>query len=334
VLTHRGLLNNARQFAARWRVEATDRWANPLPLFHTAGCAMVTLACIANRATQCLAVWFDPDRVLDLIERQRCTILETVPTMITAVLTRQGLAPRDLSSLRLIGTGGAPVPPELGRRVRDELGTRLRAVYGLTETSPLIAAAPLDAPDETGWATAGPPLPHTEVRITDVDTGRPVPVGDLGHLRVRGYLVMDGYLNQPAETAKTIDDDGWLSTGDIGRITPTGDIQLVDRIKDIIIRGGENLYPAEIEAVITQHPAVLEACVVGVPDPYYGEEACAVIRLRDGHPLEPEALRSFMRERVTHQKVPRHVFFVDAFPTTGSGKIRKRDVAALVYPAQ
>jgi fatty-acyl-CoA synthase len=213
--------------------------------------------------------------------------------------------------------------------VRDELGTSLRAVYGLTETSPLIAAAPVDAPNETGWITAGPPLPHAEVRITDVRTGQTVPVGQLGQLQVRGYLVMDGYLNRPEETSATIDAEGWLSTGDIARITRAGDVQLVDRIKDIIIRGGENLYPAEIEAIITQHPAVLEACVVGLPDPYYGEEACAAIRLRESKTLSPVELRDYMRQRVTHQKVPRHILFLDEFPTTASGKIRKRDVAQL-----
>ena len=327
VLSHHSLVNDARLFADRWRVGPTDRWANPLPLFHTAGCAMVTLACIATTATHCLAVWFDADRIRTTVERQRCTLLETVPTMVTAILTRQAQTPADLSSLRLIGTGGAPVTPELGRRVRGELGTELRAVYGLTETAPLISAGRLDAPGDTGWTTAGPPLPHADVRIADVDTGEPVPLGQLGELHVRGYLVMAGYLNRPEATQQTIDGDGWLRTGDIARLTVAGDIQIVDRIKDIIIRGGENLYPAEIEAVIGHHPEVLESCVVGVPDDYFGEEAFAVVRLRTSGSTSAQGLREFLRTQVTHQKVPRYVAFVDEFPTTGSGKILKRDVA-------
>jgi fatty-acyl-CoA synthase len=328
VLTHHSLINDARLFADRWQVSAEDRWANPMPLFHTAGCAMVTLACICTTATHCLAVWFDPERVQAMIQRQRCTILETVPTMVTAILNRHPHDPADLSSLRLIGTGGAPVSAELGRRVRTELGTELRSVYGLTETSPLVAAAPVDAAGETGWTTAGPPLAHTDVRIVSAESDHPVPLGELGELQVRGYLVMAGYLDRPQATAATVDADGWLHTGDVARLTTTGDVQIVDRIKDMIIRGGENLYPAEIEAIIGQHPAVLESCVVGVPDDYYGEEAFAVVRLRESGSTSADGLREFMRAHVTHQKVPRYIRFVDGFPTTGSGKIRKRDVAA------
>jgi fatty-acyl-CoA synthase len=329
MLTHVSLLNNARQFAARWEVTAAERWANPMPLFHTAGCAMVTLACVANRATQCLAVWFDPKRVLRLVEDESCTIVETVPTMVTALLDAQRQQRRNLNSLRLVGTGGAPVPAALGRRVETELGTDLRSVYGLTETSPLVAAAPAHAVGQRGWETAGPPLPHTDVRIVDPEL-QPVPVGQPGQLQVRGYLLMAGYLNRPGATRDVIDDQGWFSTGDIAQFDAQGWLRIVDRSKDVIIRGGENLYPAEIEAIITEHPAVAEACVVGVPDDYYGEEACAVVRRRPGAALDSTQLRDFLRVRVTHQKVPRHVLFVEAFPTTASGKIRKRDVAAQV----
>jgi fatty-acyl-CoA synthase len=326
VLTHRGLINDARQFAQRWQVSAEDRWANPMPLFHTAGCAMVTLACVANSATQCLAVWFDADRLLGSVERQRCTIVETVPTMVTALIRRQRIEPRDLSSVRIVGTGGAPVTAELGRQVAAVLGADLRAVYGLTETSPLISAAPVDAAGERGWVTAGPPLGHVEVKIMDGD-GALVALGELGEVCVRGFLVMDGYLNRPEETEATIDGDGWLRTGDVGRFGSDGSLELVDRIKDIIIRGGENLYPAEIEALIAEHPAVLEVCVVGVPDQYYGEEACAVIRRHDDSDVSAAEVAAFIRARATHQKVPRHILFATELPTTSSGKVRKRDVA-------
>jgi fatty-acyl-CoA synthase len=333
VLTHHSLINDARQFAHRWQVTASERWANPMPLFHTAGCAMVTLGCIANQATQVLSVWFDADRLIGIIERQHCTIVETVPTMVTALQRSQRANPADLTSLRLVGTGGAPVTAELGRGVVEVLGSRLRAVYGLTETSPLIAAAPCDPPasaagaeNEFSWTTAGPPLGHVEVQIRASD-GPLVTVGELGEIWVRGFLVMQGYLNQPEATAQTIDADGWLRTGDVGRFTEHGWVQLVDRIKDIIIRGGENLYPAEIESLVAAHPGVYEVCVVGIPDAYYGEEACAVVRLREGAELSAEQLRSFVRAVATHQKVPRHVLFTDTFPVTGSGKIIKREVA-------
>jgi fatty-acyl-CoA synthase len=326
MLTHQGLVNNARQFAARWEVSSAERWANPMPLFHTAGCAMVTLACVANRATHCLAVWFDPARVLDLVETERCTILETVPTMVSALLDAQRERRRDLASLRLVGTGGAPVPAALGWRVAAEFGTRLRSVYGLTETSPLVAAAPAGARGERGWDSAGPPLPYTSVRIVGADA-KPVPVGQPGQVQVRGYLVMTGYLNRPEATRDVIGTDGWFSTGDIGHFDAEGWLRIVGRSKDVIIRGGENLYPAEIESIIVEHPAVAEACVVGVPDDYYGEEACAVVRRQPGSALDPDQLRRFIRDRVTHQKVPRHVLFVESFPTTASGKIRKAEVA-------
>lgn len=329
MLTHFGLLNNARQFAARWRVTQADRWANALPLFHTAGCAMVTLACVEQRATHCPAVWFDPRRVLSIVEEERCSIVETVPTMVTALLEAQRREPRELRSLRIVGTGGAPVPAALGRRVRAELGTELRSVYGLTETSPLVSAAPLEAPGDSGYETAGPPLGHTSVRIVD-PSGRPVPVGHPGELQVRGYLVMAGYLNRPEATAEVLDEEGWFSTGDLARSDADGWLRIVDRMKDVVIRGGENLYPAEIEASIAEHPLVAEVCVVGVPDDYYGEEACAVVRLLAGAGLDEEELRRFLSARVTHQKVPRHVLFVEAFPTTESGKIKRRDVAERV----
>jgi fatty-acyl-CoA synthase len=243
MLTHAGLLNDARQFAARWEVTAAERWANPMPLFHTAGCAMVTLGCVANRATQCLAVWFDPGRVLQLVEAERCTIVETVPTMVTALLECQREQHRNLQSLRLVGTGGAPVPAVLGRRAAAELGAGLRSVYGLTETSPLVAAAPARAADERGWETAGPPLPYTDVRIVDSEF-RDVPVGEPGQVQVRGYLVMAGYLNRPDATREVIDDQGWFSTGDIGRFDADGWLSIVDRSKDVIIRGGEKVIPA------------------------------------------------------------------------------------------
>jgi fatty-acyl-CoA synthase len=319
-LTHHGLVNNARLFARRWNVTHADRWCNPMPLFHTAGCAMVTLGAMWHGACHLPIVWFDPARVFATIGRERATILETVPTMIVRLLTEAPAMAGDLSSLRIVGTGGSPAPSELGVRLRDEWDTRLRIVYGLTETSPLISSVPEIDTDERAFTTVGPPLPEIDVRIVD-RSGETTPTGVPGELLVRGYLVMDGYLNRPDATREVMDADGWFHTGDAATMDDDGYLRIVGRIKDVVIRGGENIYPAEIEALLTQHPAVTEAQVVGVPDAYYGEEVCAAV-IADA-PVDPEEVRAWLRLRVTHQKVPRYVVAVDRYPLTASGKVQK-----------
>jgi acyl-CoA synthetase (AMP-forming)/AMP-acid ligase II len=323
MLTHWGLVNNARQVAHRWGVTAADRWCNPMPLFHTAGCAMVTLGCLATGATHCPIVWFDADRVLATIDRERCTIVETVPTTLAALLQRQREAPRDLHSLRLAGTGGAPTPVALGRQVRQAWGAEIGIVYGLTEASPIITQSALHDPQGKAGATVGRPLPWTEVRIIDPASGDPLPVGRPGEVHTRGYLVMAGYLKDPAATAAAVDAEGWLRTGDLGVMDSDGHLNIVGRIKDMIIRGGENLYATEIENLLTEHPAVLEACVIGVPDARYGEELCAVLRLRPQATVTEQEIQEFVRQRASHQKVPRYVRVTEAYPLTGSGKIQK-----------
>lgn len=324
MLSHASLINNAREVARRAALTAEDRWCNPMPFFHTAGCAMVTLGVVSVGAAQCPLVWFDPDRVLATIHREACTVIVCVPTMYASLLERAREAPhRRLDSLRLAIVGGSPTPITLGRRIAEEWGTALRIVYGLTETSPIVAQGALDEPGDKGFTTVGKPLPWTDVRVVDPSSGRPVPVGTAGELQVRGYLVMGGYFRQPEATAAAIDTDGWFRTGDLGTMDAEGYVNIVGRIKDMIIRGGENLYATEIENLLVQHPAVLEACVVGVPDAYYGEEVCAVLRLRPEMSATAEEVQQFVRERVTHQKVPRYVRFTDAYPLTASGKVQK-----------
>lgn len=322
-LTHHGLVANARQSAALWQVSRDDRWCNPMPLFHTAGCGMVALGAVAARAAHVPLVRFDADRTLDTIERERCTVVETVPTMLTALLDRQRHRGADLSSLRLVGTSGAPTPADLGARCAAEWGVPLRVLYGSTEVSPTVSGTALDEPGDLGWTTVGRPLPGTEARVVDPATGAVCPPGVPGELQVRGYQVMRGYHNQPDATAAAIGADGWYASGDLATMDDAGYLRVTGRIRDMIIRGGENLYPAEIEQVLRQHPAVADAAVIGVPDPFFGEEACAVIVVRDRQRADAEAVRSWMRERVTHQKVPRYVRIVDALPQTASGKVQK-----------
>lgn len=322
-LTHHGLVANARQSAALWQVGPHDRWCNPMPLFHTAGCGMVALGTVAARAAHVPLLRFDADRTLDMIERERCTVLETVPTMLTALLDRQRARGADLSSLRLVGTSGAPTPADLGVRCADEWGVPLRVLYGSTEVSPTVSGTAVGEPGDLGWTTVGRPLPGTEVRVVDPATGAVCQPGVPGELQVRGYQVMRGYHNQPDATAAAIWPGGWYASGDLATMDGAGYLRVTGRLRDMIVRGGENLYPAEIEQVLRQHPAVADAAVIGVPDPLFGEEACAVITVRDGGDVDAELVRAWMRERVTHQKVPRYVRIVDALPQTASGKVQK-----------
>ncbi|MGH3167471.1 MAG: AMP-binding protein [Trebonia sp.] len=322
-LTHRGIVNNARQSAWRWRVGPGDRWCNPLPLFHTAGCAMLTLGAVAARAAHLPLIRFEPDRVLDTVEAERATILETVPTILTALLERQRVRRADLSSLRLVGTSGAPTPEHLGRACANEWNTPLRVLYGSTEVSPTVSGTALDEPAELGWTTVGRPLPGTEIRIVDPGTRAVTQAGEPGELEVRGYQVMAGYRNLPDATGEALTPDGWFRTGDLARLDAAGYLRIVGRLKDVIIRGGENLYPAEIEDALREHPDVLEVAVIGVPDAFFGEEACAAVRVREGAPIEPEQLRAWLANRVTHQKVPRYIRIVAELPQTASGKVQK-----------
>jgi fatty-acyl-CoA synthase len=323
LLHHRGLTNNARLVMQRWDLRDGDVYAHPFPFFHTAGCVLATLGPIQGRATQAFPAAFDPGLTLQIIERERATHVGGVPTMLIALMEHPDQGGRDVSSVRTVGSGGALVPPDLVRAIEARFGAGFSIVYGQTEASPVITQVPLDASVEDKSGTIGPPLPRTEVRIVDPRSGETVPPGTIGELCTRGYLVMHGYFDMAKATAEAIDADGWLHTGDLATMDERGYCRITGRLKEMVIRGGENLFPAEIEAVLHEHPAVVEAAVVGVPDPRMGEELAAFVRVAAGEPPSEQELRAHVRAHLAAPKTPRYWIFVEAFPLTGSGKVQK-----------
>jgi fatty-acyl-CoA synthase len=323
-LHHRGLTNNARFWAERIAVQPGEVYVNPMPLFHAAGCGMGVLGAAQRLAVHVPVLAFDPALVLELLESERAAFFGGVPTMMIAMLGHPDFDRRDLSCLRVAVSGGAPVPAELVRRVEERLGVRFSIVFGTTECSPLLTVVELDDSAQDRAGTLGRPLPQTEIKIADAATGDLVPVGQAGELCARGYLVMRGYHDAPEATAIAIDAEGWYHTGDVASLDDRGYLRIEGRIKDMIIRGGENIYPREIEDVLFDHPAVGEAAVVGVPDQQWGEVVAAFVRPVPGRPAPaPEELRAYCRERVAPYKTPLYWVFVDAFPMTPSGKIQK-----------
>jgi len=323
-LHHRGLTNNARFWAGRIGLQPAETYVNPMPLFHTAGCGMGVLGAAQGLAVHVPVLAFDPALVLELCEAERAAVFGGVPTMMIAMLGHPDFERRDLSCLRAAVSGGAPVPAELVRRVEQRLGVRFSIVFGTTECSPLLTVVRLDASAEDRAETLGTPLPQTEIQIADIATGGPVPVGQAGELCARGYLVMRAYHDAPGATAAAIDAEGWYHTGDLASLDDRGYLRIEGRIKDMIIRGGENIYPREIEDVLFAHPAVAEAAVIGVPDQTWGEVVAAYVRPVPGQPApDPHELRAHCRERLAPYKTPQHWVFVDAFPMTPSGKIQK-----------
>jgi fatty-acyl-CoA synthase len=324
-LRHRGIVNNARLCAQRFEVRDGDVWINPMPLFHTGGCVLGALGSVWARATHIPILLFDPAMVLELVESERGNVMGGVPTMLIALMEHPDFATRDLSSLRSVLSGGSTVPADLVRRIESTLGVRFGIVYGQTESSPVITQTRLDDSADDKALTIGQPLPQTEVKIVEpapaFGSGAPVPVGVVGELCTRGYLVMEGYNDNPAATAEAIDGDGWLHTGDLCSMDRRGYCTVEGRLMDMIIRGGENLYPREIEELLFTHPSVADVAVVGIPDDRWGEIVGAFVR-RSGDVSEAE-LRSFVRERLAPQKAPERWWFVDEFPLTPSGKVQK-----------
>jgi fatty-acyl-CoA synthase len=324
LLHHRGIVNNGRFTAERFEVEAGDVWLNPMPLFHTGGCVLAVLGALSARATQVLVPAFDPGLVLQLIEEERATVMGGVPTMLIAMMEHPDFASRDLGSLRSVLSGGSTVPADLVRRIENTLGIRFGIVFGQTEASPVITQTRLDDTAEDKAETIGRPQPQQEVKVVDVDTGHVVPPDTLGEICCRGYNVMLGYFEMPEATAEAIDADGWLHTGDLATMDERGCCRIEGRLKDMIIRGGENIYPREIEELLFTHEAVADVAVVGIPDDKWGEEVAAVVRrAAGGEDVTERELRAFVRERLAPQKAPRLWAFVDEFPLTPSGKVQK-----------
>ncbi|HVU87155.1 MAG TPA: AMP-binding protein [Pirellulales bacterium] len=324
-LSHRNLLYNAYYVGGCQRMSEVDRICIPVPFYHCFGCVLANMCSIVYGAAMIVpAESFDPGATLAAIESERATVLYGVPTMFIAQLQHETFATRDLSSLRTGIMSGSPCPIEVMRQVVDRMGAReITIAYGQTEASPVITQTRFDDPLELRVETVGRPLPGVEVKLIDPADGRTLEDGEQGELCARGHVVMRGYYNNPEATSKAIDADGWLHTGDLAMRQPNGYYRITGRIKDMVIRGGENIYPREIEEFLFTHPAIEQATVIGVPDPKYVEELCAWIKLKPGAALSETEVREFCRGKLAHYKVPRYVRFVEVFPQTVTGKIQK-----------
>ena len=321
-LTHRGLANNARFYARTCGAGESDIWVNPMPMFHTAGCSLCTLGALQTGGRHVLPPAYDPELMLSLFEEERGTILLSVPTMLIRMLDAPSGVDRDLSSWRLVTLGGAPVPPELVRHA-ELRGLKVAIGFGQTEASPYLTHTLPDDPHPDWVSTVGRPLPQTEIKIIDPESGAVVPRGEIGEICARGYGIMKDYFDHPEATASAIDAEGWLHTGDLGSLDEHGYCRVQGRRKDIIIRGGENIYPREVEDVLHTHPAVLDASVVGIPDRDWGEVPVAFLQLKPGCEVTGDDLAQFCRQQLASYKVPRTWRFVDHFPQTASGKTQK-----------
>jgi fatty-acyl-CoA synthase len=323
VLGHRGITNNARFCAEILQASQGEVWLNPMPLFHTAGCVLLTLGPVQHLATQVLVPGFDPALVLHLTESERGTLFGGVPTMMLALLEHPGFPGTDLSSVRRAFAGGAVIPSALVRRVESTLNVPFSITFAQTEASPCITQTRLDDSPDDRAETLGRSHPHVQVMIADPVTGEAVPAGVIGEILTRGYHVMKGYFGDPAGTGGVIDAAGWLHTGDLGSADERGYYRIEGRLKEMIIRGGENIYPREIEQVLYAHPAVADAAVVGVPDEQWGEQVAAFIRPAPGQNPTREDLAAHCRAYLAAHKAPRHWVFTDTFPLTPSGKVQK-----------
>ncbi len=323
-LTHHNILNNGFFIGEAMRLTAGDRLCIPVPLYHCFGMVLGNLACITHGATMIFpAEAFEPLAVLETVAAEHCTALHGVPTMFMAELDHPEFARFDLSSLRTGIMAGAPCTIEVMRRVNQSMHIeQITIAYGMTETSPVSFQSAVDDSLERRVSTVGRVLPHIEVKIVDA-AGRIVPPGSPGELLTRGYCVMRGYWNDPERTSEAIDAARWMHTGDLATLDEEGYGNIVGRIKDMVIRGGENIYPREIEEFLYRHPKVQDVQIIGVPDARYGEEICAWIRLREGVTATPDEIRTFCRGQIAHYKIPRYIKFVDTFPMTVTGKVQK-----------
>jgi len=322
MLHHRGITNNSRFYLGRRGESARGAAINPMPLFHAAGSCMAATGCPQFLDAHVLVPYFDPGLVLELLESERAAALGAVPTMLIAMMEHPDFRGRDLSRLRSVVSGGSTVPAGLVRRIERELGVEFTIVFGMTEASPVITQTwPADTPEDKA-ETIGQPLPRAEVEIVEPLSGEAVPCGQVGELRVRGYQVMRGYYEKPEETAETVA-GGWLRTGDLCSMDERGYCRVEGRLKDMIIRGGENIYPREIEELLYSHPEVADIAVIGVPDDRWGEEVAAFVRPAAGRRPDRDELFRLCRENLSPQKTPRVWVFVEEFPLTASGKIQK-----------
>ncbi|BBY31859.1 AMP-binding protein [Mycolicibacterium sediminis] len=325
-LSHRNILNNGYFTTELIGLGPDDRLCIPVPFYHCFGMVMGNLGCTSHGTTMVIpAPGFDPGSTLAAVEAERCTGVYGVPTMFIAMQSHPEFAERDLSSLRTGIMAGAVCPVEVMKHcVEDMHMSEVAIAYGMTETSPVSCQTRMTDDLERRTSSIGRAHPHVEIKVVDPETGETVPRGEPGEFCTRGYSVMLGYWEDPEKTSAAIDPDGWMHTGDLAVMRDDGYCNVVGRIKDMVIRGGENVYPREIEEFLYTHPDVEDAQVIGVPDAKYGEEICAWIRMRPGRTaLDVDAVRDFARERLAHYKIPRYVHVVDEFPMTVTGKVRK-----------
>jgi fatty-acyl-CoA synthase len=324
MLTHYNVINNGRMVGDVMGMSPDDRLLIQVPVFHCFGCVMSTLNCVVHGSTMVLVEAFDPPRALKYIEQERCTAVNGVPTMFIAILGHEDFHKYSMESLRTGIMAGAPCPVDTMNQVREAMHCpEIVIAYGQTESSPVITMTRRDDPVELRVSTVGRLLPGIEGRIVDPATGRDMPFDVQGEIVTRSPCVMKGYYKMPEETKKVIDEDGWLHTGDLGTVDEKGYFKVTGRIKEMIIRGGENIYPREIEEFLHKNPKVMDAYVVGIPDRKYGEQVLAAVILKPGEQATAEEFTAFCQGRIARHKIPRYWEFVDSVPMTASGKVQK-----------
>ncbi len=322
MLTHYSLVNQSHMACSRGALSADERCVTSMPYFHIAG-SLGIINSLFLGCTLIPLIAFDPLKQLELLEKEKGTSTFAVPTMLLAMLNHPRFAEFDLSNLKNIWTGGTPVPVILMEQIKERIGADCAIVFGMTETSGAVTQSFYTDSFELKSATVGLTIPHTDVKIVNPATGETRQCGESGELWTRGYANMVGYYNMPDKSAETLDADGWLHSGDLAVMRPDGYINIVGRVKDMIIRGGENIYPAEIEAFLMRHPKIAEAQIVGLPDAFMGGEVCALIRLKPGETVTEDELRDHCKANIARHKVPKYIRFVEAFPLTASGKVQK-----------
>ncbi|HEU0001246.1 MAG TPA: AMP-binding protein [Ktedonobacteraceae bacterium] len=323
IQTQRAILNNGTIFALRWDIQAGEHVCTAMPFFHAGGCVLGIMAALGVGATLHPLMAFDPLKTLQVLSSEHCSRFGGVPTMLLAMMQHPDFAQYDLSALQSVVSGGSPVPVYLMEQVKERMGANATIVFGQTEASAAITLTKQDDSFELKSATVGVPMPHGAVKIIDSATSAIVPCGERGELCCQGYLVMAGYYNMPEKTADAIDSEGWLHSGDLATMNAQGYINIVGRLKDMVIRGGENIFPTEIEEFLIRHPKIADVQVLGVPDKFFGEELLAIVIPRSGTELSELELREYCKGQISHQKIPRYFQFVEAYPLTASGKVQK-----------
>jgi fatty-acyl-CoA synthase len=324
ILHHSGIVNASRFMAEGTGLERGGVWVNAMPMFHIGGCGLAAVGTLARRGKHVLVPGFDAALVLELIESEQGTFMLAVPTMLTMLLDHPDRARRNLSTLRTIISGASMIPAALVRRVQKELDCQFSIVFGQTELHGIITHTHRDDTPEDQSETIGQPMAQVEVKIVDIDTNQVLPIGEQGEICARGYQTMLGYFDMPEATSATLEPEGWLHTGDLGTMDERGYLRITGRLKDMIIRGGENIYPREIEALLSEHPRVANAVIIGVPDEKWGEQVAAVIQLVSSEePPSPAELHDYCRAHLAAYKTPKLWSFVDQFPLTATGKIQK-----------